>query len=138
MHLFNFCKIVICKGPDFSKLWFFSSISFKCHLWNKFRISDEGEVRFWKKYFLKIGPQGGLHNFTRNLNVFLDILKFRKEYKKLGKNFFDNVVSDWQKYGLMWLTNWFFYVHFQVFKVYVFLLICTYFSNWFHVLIQPF
>ena len=46
-HLLTFHKIVICKAPDWSNLWFFSSISFKCHLWNKFCISNERGVSFW-------------------------------------------------------------------------------------------
>ena len=54
----HFLQMVICKATDYSNLWFFSSISFKCHLQNKFHISDEEGVCFWrKKYFWKIWPK---------------------------------------------------------------------------------
>ena len=52
-HLQIVRKIVTCKAPDLKNPWFFSSISFKCHLRSKSSISDEAGVRYIQGPFLE-------------------------------------------------------------------------------------
>ena len=85
VHLPTFRKIVICKAPDFSNSLFFSSISFKCHIPNKFHISDEGGGCFFN-FLLLIEPKGensGVTQFnTQFTNVSRQFGALHKKQKK--------------------------------------------------------
>ena len=111
----SYCKPIFPKMQRtysfFAKLLFLrplifqvcDSSPFKCHFQNKYCISDEGGVCFWKIYFLKIWPQGGkrvaLLNFTNNLRKFPDIFELCKEEEKKvkGKLFWKYGIRFWVK-----------------------------------------
>ena len=120
-----FCKIVIFKAPNFSNLWFFSSISFKCQLWKKFCTSNEGGVRFWKKnIFWKLDLKG-----TMFLAVFE--LYSKKTKKSLTLNIFIMWSQISKRNGLMCPTGGFKkkcafkYLRFMCFLLFFKLISCT-------------